>query len=60
MHAFLATINFRYQVLAITDSGDIWRMWFDGTNPLLQRLTGDEPEYYNAIRLLRAKKDLYA
>jgi hypothetical protein len=59
MYAFLAAITYKYNVLAITDRGDIWRIWFDGNQPLMQLVMNDDPEYWTAIRLLRAKKDLY-
>jgi len=59
MHAFLGTIMYKHDVFAITDNGDVWRIWCDEYHPMMQRLMGDEDEYYPAIRLLRAMKDLY-
>jgi len=50
---------YKHDVFAITDNGDVWRIWCDEYHPMMQRLMGDEDEYYPAIRLLRAMKDLY-
>lgn len=60
MEAFLAVTTYKYDILAIDSAKRIWRIYFDGRQPLMQELFGDELEYHTAIRLLRAQRDLYS
>lgn len=58
-YTFVHTEIFKYEIFGITADGGIWRVWFDGREPLMQLLFGSENEYQPVIRLLRAKRDLY-
>ena len=59
MQAFLHAYCYKYQVFAITDAGDIYRIWFNGFPPQMERLFGTEAEYYGPITVLRALRDAY-
>ena len=58
--AFIHTEIYKYDAFAIDDRGNIWRIYFNGIEgPFMQKLMSDALEYYNVIRLLRAKANLY-
>lgn len=60
MNAFLHVITYKYEVFAITDGNDIWRVWFNGNQPMMQLVCSPfDDEYYPAVKLLRAMKGLY-
>lgn len=58
-NAFLHSVVYKYQLFAIDSQHDIWRVWFDVDFPLMQKLVGNEAEYYTVKRLLKAQIALY-
>lgn len=54
MDAFIRSIAWHYMVFAKTGNGDIWRIWFNGDQPLMERLIGNETEYREALTLVNA------
>ena len=59
MAPFIGCVLYKDEVFAITYTGEIWRLWVDGRQLLLEQLTGNEAEYRRVISLLRSYKDLY-
>lgn len=42
MDAFIKTTTFQYSAFLKTGNGDIWRVWFDGNVPLMERCIPDQ------------------
>lgn len=59
MFAFLYCYCYKNEVFGITDSGDIYRIWLEGNQPLIQKLIGDENEWRGCIRILKALVEAY-
>jgi hypothetical protein len=55
MDAFIDSTTWHYMLFARTGNGSYWRIWFDGNEPLMERLFGDEPQYYEPLKELRER-----
>ena len=56
MDAFIRAIRWHDMVFAKTGRGDIWRIWFDGDQPLMEKLIGNEREYLEPFLALDAEE----
>lgn len=55
MDAFLYATTWHYSTFMMSGSGDIWRVWFNGREPNMERLTDVQisGEYSEAVAKLR-------
>lgn len=55
MDAFIDSVAWHYMAFLRTGNGDFYRTWFEGREPRMQRLFGDESEYHEPLAELRKR-----
>lgn len=56
MDAFVDSVVWHCQAFLMTARGDVWRIWFKNTEPLMERLIGNESEYGEPLSELRERR----
>lgn len=58
MDAFVDSVAWHYMLFARTGRGHYWRIWFDGEQPAMEHLFGNEPEYREPLQELLYRSTL--